>query len=226
MTDPAEKTTLPPFRLAVAAGTGALCAAIIYNAVAGQDGRQRDVLSRLSDLEHHETLPVTIGAGAFDARPTTKAMVTIEELAELAANEGSGEALASDLKRELAALGLYQNRPADQPGLALRQAIEDYQRAHKMEVTGEPTARLLDHIRFMTRIGEAAAPVAAADVDVRAIQTGLARLGYSPGPQDGVLGALTREAIRKFERDRNLKETGALSDELVQEITGVLSEGG
>jgi peptidoglycan hydrolase-like protein with peptidoglycan-binding domain len=226
MTDPAEKTTLPPFRLAVAAATAALCSAIIYNAVAGQDGRQRDVLSRLSDLEHHETLPVNIGAGAFDARPSTKAMVTIEELAELVANEDSGDTLANELKRELEALGLYQDRSGGRRGPALRQAIEAYQSAHKMEVTGEPTARLLDHIRFMTRVGEAAAPLAAGDLDVRAIQAGLARLGYSPGPQDGVLGPLTRDAIRKFERDRNLKETGALSDELAQEITRILSRGG
>jgi hypothetical protein len=110
MTDPAEKTTLPPFRLAVAAGTAALCSAIIYNAVAGQDGRQRDVLSRLSDLEHHETLPVTIGAGAFDARPTTKAMVTIEELAELVANEGSGTLWPANSSASLRRLGLYQDR--------------------------------------------------------------------------------------------------------------------
>jgi hypothetical protein len=92
MTDPAEKGALPPFRLAMAAGTAALCAAIIYNAVAGQDGRQRDVLSRLSDLEQHETLPVTIGWAPSTAARPRRSAVTIEQLAALAANEGMQEA--------------------------------------------------------------------------------------------------------------------------------------
>ena len=42
MTDPAENNALPPFKLAVAASTAVLCTVIIYNAVAGQDGRERN----------------------------------------------------------------------------------------------------------------------------------------------------------------------------------------
>jgi peptidoglycan hydrolase-like protein with peptidoglycan-binding domain len=223
MTDPAENNALPPFKLAVAAGTAVLCAAIIYNAVAGQDGRQRDVLARLSDLEQHATLPVTIGVGAFDGQPTTKSTVTIEQLAELAANEGKREILAAEVERELAALGLIREQMSGQHSSELRRAIEAYQRAHDLEVTGEPTSSLLDHIRF---IGHGRAAAGAADVDVRAVQEGLARLGYSPGPPDGVIGIRTRDAIRQFEQDRNLTETGTITDELAQEVTRVLSGGG
>ena len=165
MREPAENRTLAPFKLAVTAATTALCATIIYNAVAGQDGRQRDVLSRLSDLEQHATLPIAIGIGSFDAHPTTKSMVTIEQLAELAANESMRESLGG--------------RPA---------ADKD-------------------------------------EVDVRAVQEALARLGYSPGPPDGVLGARTREAIAKFEQDRNLTQTGTVTDALAQEVTRVLAGG-
>jgi hypothetical protein len=168
MRDPAENHTLPPFKLAVAAGTAVLCTAIVYNAVAGQDGRQRDVLARINDLEQHAVLPVTIGVGAFDARPTTTSTVTIEQLAELAANEG-------------------------------RQPI------------GQSSVELT------TELG---------NIDVRAVQEGLERLGYSPGPQDGVLGARTRDAIRQFEQDRNLTQTGTISANLAQEISRVLSGGG
>ena len=168
MTDPAEKNALPPFKLAVAACTAVLCTAIVYNAVAGQDGRQRDVLARIIDLEQHATLPVRIGVGAFDGRPTTRSMVTIEQLAELAANESDREALAAMVGRE------------PEPGR----------------------------------------------LDVGDVQEGLARLGYSPGPEDGVLGDRTRDAIRKFEQDRNWKQTGTITEELAQEITRVLSSGG
>ncbi len=92
-------------------------------------------------------------------------------------------------------------------------------------MTGEPTARLLDHIRFIAEIGEAAT-AGVDDVDVLTVQEGLARLGYSPGPLDGVLGAQTREAIRKFEQDRNLAQTGAITEELVREVTRVMANAG
>jgi hypothetical protein len=225
MTDPADNNAIPPFKLAVAAGTAVLCGAIVYNAVAGQDGRQRDVLSRLSDLEQHATLPVTIGVGAFDARPTTQSMVTIEQLAEIAAGENQREILAGEVARELGALGLYQERLDGEDTARLRQAIEAYERAHDLKVTGEPTSDLLDHIRFFGRIGQASTAVAG-DVDVRAVQEGLARLGYSPGPADGVLGPQTRDAIRQFEQDRSLAQTGTITEELAQEVSRVLPGGG
>lgn len=166
MKEPAENRALPSFHMVAAAGTAALCLAIVYNAVAGQDGRQRDVLARLSDLEQHETLPIAIGIGAFDARPTTKSTVTIEQLAELASKES------------------LQENPVYRPATPDRNKV-----------------------------------------DVRAIQEALARLGYSPGPPDGVFGTLTREAIAQFERDRNLTETGTITDVLADEVARVLSDG-
>lgn len=226
MTDPAEKQSVPPFKLAAASGTAVLCAVIVYNALAGQDGRQRDVLTRLSDLEVHGTLPVTVGVGTFEPRPTTKANVTIGELAELAAAKASDDALALAMQRELAELGLY-NGPLDgQDGPRLRQAIEAYQSDSSLEVTGKPTAPLLERIRLTRQVREAVNPSETADVDVRAVQEGLARLGYSPGPGDGRLGPRTREAIRMFERDRNLEETGTITEVLAQEVTRVLGGDG
>ena len=225
MTDTAETNTLPPFKLAVAAGTAVLCGAIIYNAVAGQDGRQRDVLSRLSELDQHSTLPVTIGVGAFDGQPSTRSMVTLEQLAEIAANADERDVLAAEVGRALEDLGVYRNQADDADGAGLRQAIEAYQRAHDMAVTGRPTARLRDHIRFIAEIGEAAT-AGVGDVDVRTVQEGLARLGYSPGPVDGVLGAQTREAIRRFEQDRNLTPTGTITEALVREVTRVMASSG
>jgi peptidoglycan hydrolase-like protein with peptidoglycan-binding domain len=224
MTDPAENNALPPFKLAVAAGTAVLCGVIIYNAVVGQDGRQRDVLARLSDLEQHASLPVTIGVGAFDGQPTTKSMVTLEQLAEIAANEDEREVLAAEIARELAAMGLHRDRADGRGDARLREAIETYQRLHDLEATGEPTSRLLDHIRFVSQIAEAAT-AGVAEVDVRAVQEGLARLGYEPGPQDGVMGARTRKAIRQFEKDRNLAQTGTITEALAQEVRRVLSGG-
>lgn len=159
MRDPDEKESgsASPLTLVACLATALVCLLIIYNAVAGQDGRQRDFVSRLSDLEKQGTLPTLIGAGDFEARPSTRRQVTIEQPAALIAD-----------------------RPA-----------------------------------------EAGAP----SLGVRSVQEGLARLGYEPGPADGTLGRKTRDAIRLYERDRNLTETGNITPELMRELESVLSGG-
>ena len=46
-------------------------------------------------------------------------------------------------------------------------------------------------------------------------QTHLARLGYDPGPLDGLPGRRTTEAVRRFQRDFGLSATGRISEELL-----------
>lgn len=50
------------------------------------------------------------------------------------------------------------------------------------------------------------------------IQKGLARLGYEPGPIDGIVGSQTRNAIRQFERDHRLLVDGRASPQLARYI--------
>ncbi len=52
------------------------------------------------------------------------------------------------------------------------------------------------------------------DMVLRA-QTYLARLGYDPGPVDGLPGKRTTEAVRRFQRDLDLAPTGRISEELL-----------
>jgi peptidoglycan hydrolase-like protein with peptidoglycan-binding domain len=51
---------------------------------------------------------------------------------------------------------------------------------------------------------------------VAAAQAALQRLGYDPGPADGLVGPRTQEAVKAFQRDRGLPETGELTHELIQ----------
>lgn len=53
---------------------------------------------------------------------------------------------------------------------------------------------------------------------VRAVQRVLAQNGYAPGPVDGILSAQTREAIRRFERDRDMTVTGEISEGLMKAL--------
>ncbi len=54
-----------------------------------------------------------------------------------------------------------------------------------------------------------------ADPDVKRVQQLLKRAGYQPGPADGRPGPKTREAIRAFERQMGIKETGEISEDLI-----------
>lgn len=53
---------------------------------------------------------------------------------------------------------------------------------------------------------------------VRAVQQRLSELGYDPGPVDGIMGPRTRAAIRAFERDHGLPESGRMSPELASAL--------
>jgi len=56
---------------------------------------------------------------------------------------------------------------------------------------------------------------------VLAVQRALADYGYGQLTPNGILGAETKSAIERFERDRSLQETGAMSPRLVRELASV-----
>lgn len=53
---------------------------------------------------------------------------------------------------------------------------------------------------------------------VAGIQRELIRNGYEPGPADGVEGPRTRAAIRAWQRDAGLRQTGRASRELLESL--------
>jgi len=55
------------------------------------------------------------------------------------------------------------------------------------------------------------------------IQSGLAKLGYDPGPADGVAGPETRAAVREYQAHANVPVDGNVSLELCRRIKGDLS---
>ena len=52
---------------------------------------------------------------------------------------------------------------------------------------------------------------------VRNIQSGLARLGYNPGPIDGIAGHRTKLAIRQYQKNKNLPVDGRVARSLEQQ---------
>ena len=53
---------------------------------------------------------------------------------------------------------------------------------------------------------------------VSRVQSGLFRLGYDPGPVDGVMGPKTAEAIRLYQRDHGLLTDGQATVQLAEHI--------
>ena len=43
---------------------------------------------------------------------------------------------------------------------------------------------------------------------VKLIQSLLIRIGYNPGPVDGIFGPVTRQAVREFQLDNGLEPDG------------------
>ena len=131
------------------------------------------------------------------------------------------------VQRELAAAGYYKGIVDGVIGRKTRQAITDYQQASGLEADGKPSEELADHIRFTREVAEAslftgtieASPEAETRATVRRVQTGLAELAYSPGEINGEMTRQTRNAILAFQRDRNLPQTGEISDALVAELS-------
>jgi peptidoglycan hydrolase-like protein with peptidoglycan-binding domain len=140
--------------------------------------------------------------------------------------------IITDIQRALARHGFYDGPVDGVHGSRTDTAIRDFMQAAGGKWAGEPNEELL---RTITRsplmkgtaaqhaatpghsdpIGELIAP---SPRRVLAVQRALADYGYGPLKPNGTLGAETRAAIEKFERDRKLPVTGQISDRLVREL--------
>ena len=131
------------------------------------------------------------------------------------------------VQRELFSAGYYKGPVDGVNGRKTRQAVSAYQQAMGLEPDGKPSPELVEHIRFTREVSEAslftgtvaAAPDAEQRAAIRRVQTGLAELAYSPGAINGELTAETRDAILAFQRDRNLPQTGEVSEDLIAELS-------
>jgi len=204
-------------------------------------------LTSLFGLTTAAALTVAIVANAFFAQPRAGRDLALGDDGETAMAPGATTRLSvevgdsptqtvrlrydpvvEDVQRELLAAGYYKGTVDGIFGKRTRLAIEAYQRAAGLGVTGTPTAELAEHIRYTREIAEAslftgsvdAQPAAGAEerARIRRLQTGLAELAYAPGPISGEINEETRAAIRQFQHDRGLAQTGEISDELLAEL--------
>ena len=142
-------------------------------------------------------------------------------LGPLPANAGSPDPQLHKTQSLLNDLG-YHPGPADgMMGKKTKHAIIQFQRDHGLPETGTPDSRTMELMQQKPsqKKTQAASPAKAKyDKNLHEAQGYLRKLGYGPGPADGMMGMKTQNAIKKFQRDRGLPETGALDDSTLNTI--------
>lgn len=188
-----------------------LSVVIAYNAVYLQDGPHPAPFS--ADLKSLDTArDGTTGAIRRSRRSARSSSVKAETV--------------KSIQRQLLSLG-YDPGPADGVhGFLTRAAVMAYQHDKGLQVTGEVTEGLLKQIVFGAS-GPRADSTVKQDVPqetvglIKTVQQILAKMGYDPGPVDGIMGASTRQAIQKFEQEQKMSAKGRISGRLLKALVRV-----
>ncbi|MBL8549351.1 MAG: lytic murein transglycosylase [Hyphomonadaceae bacterium] len=160
-----------------------------------------------------------------------------------------------ELQTLLKSRGYYAGEADGLFGSGTRAAVRGFQQAHAMPADGFPTMRILNQLRgdtAATASQTSTAPASDADAEapsasapraaprpaarqypngplgragIRDLQRTLQRLGFSPGPADGEIGARTRQAIRAFERSVGRRVTGRATGQVLNSAHRALARG-
>lgn len=127
------------------------------------------------------------------------------------------------VQRELNARNYDAGPPDGVAGLVTRAAVLAYEHDYSLPLTASPSPALLSRIVLgssapQTSARAGAGPTNEAQGIIRAVKQNLAALGYQPGKIDGVNAPELQRAIREFEVDHRLQETGRISAPLMSKL--------
>jgi peptidoglycan hydrolase-like protein with peptidoglycan-binding domain len=130
------------------------------------------------------------------------------------------EQLVAAVRRELVRNGYEAGLRTAEAGVDLRAAIIAFEFDQGLSMTGEVSEAILKSLLFAGSKGEAGPPqrFESRRKLIAEVQEMLSGLGYGGGRADGRLDEETREAIRKFESDRNLTQGGKLTPRVLLEM--------
>lgn len=191
-----------------------LSAVIAYNAVYLQDGPQRGGFAAdIKSLQSRSSKATASTRRGSRPRSRTAGKVKRETV--------------RSVQKQLSAKG-YQTGPVDGvPGLLTRAAVMAFQHDSKLAVTGEVSEGLLKQVIFGASPAPASADGKKQEIPeqttalIKAVQQILAKMGYDPGPVDGIMGTGTRRAIRSFEEEQKIPAKGRISGRLLKELLRV-----
>ncbi len=127
--------------------------------------------------------------------------------------------LIADTQRALLDSRLYDGPVDGILGPQTKSAISSFEMKIGLIPTGQPSPRLLQQIRkgYPAAI-EPQSTGSVGDSRLKRVQRALNEIGYGPIPEDGVDGDKTSAAIRHFEADNRLPQTGRVSDALAAKL--------
>ena len=128
------------------------------------------------------------------------------------------------IQRELNTRGYAPGAPDGVAGLVTRAAIMAYEHDTGIALTGEATQELLGRIVLgpavpaVARPGKSEVKGAEATAVVKLVAQSLSAQGYGTAKSDGLLDAALVKAIREFEADQKLPDTGRVSAALMSRL--------
>jgi peptidoglycan hydrolase-like protein with peptidoglycan-binding domain len=127
------------------------------------------------------------------------------------------------VQRELNARNYEAGPPDGVAGLVTRAAVMAYEHDYSLPLTASPSPALLSRIVLGSSAPQAssragAGPSPEAQTVIRTVKQHLATLGYQPGRIDGVAAPEMQRAIREFEVDYRLTESGRISAPLMSRL--------
>lgn len=228
--------TVSDLRIAALALAG-LSATVAINMVALQDKRRGGPIetSALKPRSFEATVSAAINA---DLGPPLGAGASPLRVSPPKATAGEPANIAEIIRgvqRELNQRGYEAGQPDGVAGLVTRAAIMAYEHDYGLPLTATPGQDLLSRIVLGS---SAPAPARAsagqigageAESVIRSVRQQLMALGYTPGKVDGQRDAKSDEqlarAIREFEVDQKLPESGRISGPLVGRLIRLQGQG-
>lgn len=149
-----------------------------------------------------------------DADQCNSLFTDYQKTAQYLTNKKQVNTLA-DAQEALKKLGYKPGRADGILGKKTKRALRKYQKDNQLPVTGKPD----EQTRIaLTRAEKETTKTATKtikkgaekkkDIQLFNVQVALKKLGYNPGPSDGILGKKTENALRKYQEENNLPITG------------------
>ncbi len=184
----------------------------------------RPVPDRVAAKPTAKVMSLAVGEAAPTASlpPATAAVEAIRS--------GDGPETIRAVQRELHTRGYEAGVEDGVPGLITRAAVLAYEYDYGLPLTAEPSERVLKQILMGegqpdARPASGQSTGAQAEQVIRTVQQTLAKAGYAVGKVDGRMGEETVRAIREFETDQHLPETGRVSGQLVARLGTLAGQG-
>jgi peptidoglycan hydrolase-like protein with peptidoglycan-binding domain len=160
---------------------------------------------------------VTVPVAAQPPAPFTR--VSANDTEDISSAE-----ITRGIQRELNSRGYEAGQPDGVAGLVTRAAIFAYEYDNDLVLSGKPSDPLLSQIVLgsssLTPNGARPGKRTTADGEalVRTVKQQLSALGYKTGAEDAGLTPEFARAIREFEKDQKLKESGRISGPVMSRL--------